>query len=281
MNHEYPEYYSPLLTASMEDLERLASVISMEAAGNASFTFDPRGRMEQFFNKASGFFSKFSLPQLNLAKLMPTDMVGVVGRLGFVDASNKNIIVPESFTGQWVPYSNALREAMQKAIQVEGMVLAFNQTLGRIIADPGLLHAASGIGHNGQANVGLNDALVEIGKTYFDPKSNHIERTLGAVIERTQDIATTHVNLNEAVALDKARPAKKALDAVNRTMVLADKVVPLVGETGTGAVSKVAVQELINITLQIAKEMEAYGALLFRIRQFSEALKDSLKAIKK
>lgn len=279
MNHEYPEYYSPLLTTSMEDLERLATVISMEAGVSSGFTFDPKGRMEQFFSKASGFFKGFSLPQLNLAKLMPTDMVGIVGKVGFVDASNKTIIVPESFTGQWVPYSAALKDAMQKAIKVESMVLTFNQTLGRIIADPTLLRAASGLGYSGASNVGLNDALVALGQTYFDPKSNHIERTLGAVIERTQDIAVTHTTLNEAVSLDKTHPAKKALDAVNRTMFLADKVVPLVNESG--AVSKVAVQELINITLQIAKEMEAYGALLFRIRQFSESLKDSLKAIKK
>jgi hypothetical protein len=40
-------------------------------------------------------------------------------------------------------------------------------------------------------------------------------------------------------------------------------------------------QELIDLTLQIAREMEAYGVLLFRIRQFSEALKDSVKELKK
>jgi len=273
-----PEYYQSLDTCSLEDLERLAGVVAMESAAGG-ITLDPRQRMGQFFRKASGFFGKMTLPTLNLAAILPRDMVGFVGKVGFVDASNKTIVVPESFIGQWVPYSAALLDATIKAVQIEAMIKSFNTTLGRIINDPNMLQSSSGLGHNGAVSVGLNDAMVSIGQTFFDPKSNHIHRTLGAVIERAQDIATTHNNLNEALALDKAHPAKNALDLTNRAMVLADKILPLVEEQGRA--SRTAVNELIGITLSIAKEMEAYGSLLYRLRQFSEALKDSLKEIKK
>ncbi len=273
-----PEYYQPLDTCSLEDLERLASVVSVESAAGGLMV-DPRQRLGQFFRKASGFFNKLTLPAVNFAILMPRDMVSYVGKVGYMEAANKNIIVPESFIGQWVPYSAALLDATTKAIQIEAMVKALNATLGRVINDPTLLQSASGLGHTGAVGVGLNEAMVDIGKTYFDPRSNHIHRTLGAVVERSQDIVTTHNNLNEAVALDKAHPAKVVVDLANRSMVLADKVMPLVDESGKA--SRVAVNELIGITLALAKEMEAYGTLLYRLRQFGEALKDSMKELRK
>ncbi|MNI83723.1 hypothetical protein D3C73_1405640 [compost metagenome] len=43
----------------------------------------------------------------------------------------------------------------------------------------------------------------------------------------------------------------------------------------------IGIQSLVDLTLGMAKEVESYGVLLFRVRQFSEALKDSLREIKK
>jgi hypothetical protein len=271
---------------SMEDLERLATNISLEAAlGGLQQRTAPR--VMQFFRSASGFFTKIKFTAINVAGLTARDLNGYVGAVGYVNASNKNVIVPESFTGQWVPYSAALKEAMTKAIQIEGMILSFNQALGRIINDPAALTSLSGIGYTGPRSLGLTADMVAIGKTYFDPRSNHITRALGSVIERPVDIDTTVANVNAAASLDKAHPPAKALKAVSRTMEMADTLmatVKLLTENKSLShqeVLDVALQELVDLTLSIAKEMESYGTLLYRIRQFSEALKDSLKEIKK
>lgn len=265
--------------ASLEDLEQLARVISMEAGSLPTFTIDPKQRFGQFFSRAGQYFKRLQIPLLNGIKLMSGDMNTVVGAMGFVDASNKQVIVPEGFVGQWLPYSGILKDTMGKATKADFMVRSFNDTLGRLINDNELLKSASGIGHNGPTTLGLDDAMREIGKVYFDGKSNHITRTLGAVVERAAEIPLVHNNVNDAIALDKANPAKKALASIERTMELAGRLTPTI-DSGNG-ISKVALQELIDITLQIAREMEAYGVLLFRIRQFSEALKDSVKELKK
>lgn len=269
-------YFNAFDNVSLEDLERLASTASMEANALSGLILDSRQRMGQFFRKASTYFSKFQFITTNLSNVLPQDMVGYVGKVGFVDAAQKDVIVPESFTGMWVPYSAALLEVMVQAVKLEGMINEYNQTLGRLVNNPELLKAVSGVGHTGPADLGINARMVKIGQTFFDPKSNHINRPLGTVIERTQDIATTHSNLNSAIALDKSHPAKKSLEAVNRSMALADRLLAYADST-----SKNCMQELVNLTLSIAKEMEAYGTLLFRLRQFSESLKDSLKEIKK
>lgn len=276
MNHDYR---TALDTVSLEDLEGLARTISMEAGLNPNFTFDSKQRFGQFFKKAGSYFNAMKMPFLAGIKLFSNDLDSIVGKVGFVDASNKTIIVPEGFVGQWLPYSVLLNETMGKATKTEYMINSFNSTLGRLVGSPELLESVSGIGYTGPTSLGITNAMVDVGKNYFDGNSNSISRPLGAVVERASDIRQAHNNINDAIAKDKAHPASKALAAVQRSMELSERLLPHVD--GTGTASKIAVQELIDITLQIAKEMESYGVLLFRIRQFSEALKDSVKEIKK
>lgn len=274
-----PDYQNALDNVSMEDLQNLARVISMEHANVPTFTVDSKQRFGQFFKRAGSFFNAMKLPFLAGVKLFSADMDSIVGKVGFVDAANKNVIVPEGFVGLWLPYSALLNEAMGRAVKTEYMIRCFNETLGQLTNDPVLLESASGIGYSGPTDLGLTATMLDIGKNYFDGNSNNITRTLGAVVERGADIRSVHNNINDAIAKDKAHPAAKSLAAVQRSMELSEKLMPYI--EGNARVSKGAVQELIDITLQIAKEMESYGVLLFRIRQFSEALKDSVKELKK
>ncbi|MND13272.1 hypothetical protein D3C76_926300 [compost metagenome] len=274
-----PDYQNALDNVSMEDLQNLARVISMEHANVPTFTVDSKQRFGQFFKRAGSFFNAMKLPFLAGVKLFSADMDSFVGKVGFVDAGNKNVIVPEGFVGLWLPYSALLNEAMGRAVKTEYMIRCFNETLGQLTNDPVLLESASGIGYTGPTDLGLTATMQDIGKNYFDGNSNNITRTLGACVERGADIRSVHNNINDAIAKDKAHPAAKSLAAVQRSMELSEKLMPYI--EGNARISKGAVQELIDITLQIAKEMESYGVLLFRIRQFSEALKDSVKELKK
>jgi len=284
---QFDNIYGTFNDVSLESLEQQARVISLEGLSGGAFTVGSPQRVKAFFKNAGAFFGKLQFVALAVTKLVPQDMNGIVARQGFVDASNKTIIVPEGFIGQWLPYSAELNAAMVKATKMEYMVRSFNETLGRIIHDPSLLGAFSGIGHTGPTTLGLTEAMVTLGKTYFDPRSNHIHRALGAVIDRAADIGQVHANVNDAVLLDKTHPAKKSLDAVSRTMTLADTLMDAIqARTADKSISNqetvdVALQELVELTLNIAKEMESYGTLLYRLRQFSEALKDSVKELKK
>lgn len=270
--------YATFDEVTLESLERLASIASLEAMAGSGFVSGPHRRLSMFFKNAGAFFNRLQFSALSALKLVPNDLNALVARHGFVDASNKEVIVPEGFIGLWLPYSASLRQTMEKATGLEAMIRTFNETLGRVIHTPELLESASGVGHAGPTALGIDEVMRTIGKTFFDPNSNHIHRTLGAVIERAADIPPVHANLNAAHDLDKAHPAKRALAAVNRTIALGDALMGHVDERSR--TSKLAVQELIDITLQIAREMEAYGTLLYRIRQFSEAVKDSANALK-
>ncbi|MNO14030.1 hypothetical protein D3C76_36700 [compost metagenome] len=272
---------------SMESLERMARTISMEHGVPDFNKTKMKDRGAQFFRAASSFFNKMKFTALSISGLTPKDLEGFVAKVGFVAASNKPVIVPESFTGQWVPYSEALKKAMNDSTKLEYMLRSFCETLGRITHDPSLLTAVSGIGHQGPSGLGLTIQMQDIGKTFFDGKSNHITRMLGSVVDRQVDIRATFNNLNDIAALDKAHPAKKAMDAVDRAMTLADGIMAAVqAAIADKSISNqeavdIGIQELVDLTLLMAKEMESYGTLLFRVRQFSEAMKDSMREIRK
>ena len=274
-------------SVSLESLERMARTISMEHGMPNVNPMKMRDRGAQFFRAASGFFNQMKFTALAITGLTPRDLEGFVAKVGFVDASNKPVIVPEGFVGQWVPYSAALKQAMSDATKLEYMLRSFCETLGRITYDPTLLTSVSGIGHNGPMGLGLTTSMVNIGQTYFDGKSNHITRMLGSVVERQTDIRTTYNNLNDTIALDKAHPAKKAVDAVDRAMTLAGGVMAAVQAAiadkslSNQEAVDIGIQQLVDLTLLMAKEMESYGTLLFRVRQFSEAMKDSMKEMRK
>jgi len=282
MDHDI---YDPLNQVSLEDLERLARSISMESEIGGGLQNKSKSHVMQFFRNAGVFFAQMKLPSVGFATTLNRDLDGFVGKVGFVEVSNKSVIVPEGFVGQWVPYSQALKDTMGKATKMEAMVRSFNDTLGRVIHAPSLLSAASGVGHNGPSTLGITSDMMAIGKQFFDGNSGHITRNLCSVIDRHADIRVTTNLLADAVSLDKAHPAKKVVDAVGRTMALANTLMASLqarsAESEGAAVMDVALQELVELTLSIAKEMESYGTLLYRIRQFSESLNDSLKELKK
>lgn len=276
MNHLV---YDEETHVSLEDLDRLARVISMESDAAAGYMIDPRRRLSQFFSGAVTFFKKVKVESLTNIFPGSNDLTAIVNRDGFTATSTKKVIVPEGFVGQWVPYTQALHDAMSRAVQLETSVKSFGVSVGQVINDTSLLQSATGMGLTHPIDHGVAQAVIKINNDFFDPGARHIERDLGAVIERPQDIHTAQRTLQEIIKKDKANPAKKVVDAIDRVMKHIDLLVKVI-ETDR-SVSKQLIEDVVGNTLTLAKEVESYGVLLMRVRQFSESLKDSVKAIKK
>lgn len=276
MKHDYLNEFDKV---SLEDLEQFVSMVSMESTMTTMPTIKPGQRLNQFFRKASSYFSGLKLSNVLSSFSGGQDIQSFVTKHGFVDASVKEIIVPESFIGKWVPYSAALKEGSVLAQNIKPAILNYNTTLGAIVASPERLQAVSGIGHSDPTHLGLADHMKSIGNQFFDAGSNHIRRTLGSVIDRADDISVTQKTMNEVIKLDKANPADQIIKAIDRTIDLSSRLTPYL-EDGKG-VSKQCMDEMIASTMQLAREVEALGTLSYRIRQFNGSLQDSVKSIKK
>lgn len=270
--------YPDLETVSLEELGRLVNAISMESASGTSFLMDTRARFASFFSKADSFFKTLKFDVIGVGKINSNNLIRGVTKVGFVDAGKENVTVPQGFVGLWLPYSNDLMEAMKLSGALAGMTKSFNTCLGDLISDPELLKGASGIPYSNKYEIGLSAAMQAISDKYFDGRSESITRSLGSVLERVSDINPTFNNINDATTFDRLNPSVVITKAVGRAMELSKQLMPLLDEDKN--VSKPVREQLISLTYSLAREVEAYATLLYRLRQFKLSVDDSLDKIK-
>jgi hypothetical protein len=270
--------YPDLDTVSLEELGRLVNVISMESAASGSFLMDTRARFNSFFSKADNFFKTLKFDVIGVGKVNPANLIRGVNKAGFVDAGKENVVVPLGFVGLWLPFSNDLYAAVKTSGALPRMLKDYNTCLGDLISNPELLKGASGIPYNNKFEIGLAKAMQDIAATYFNPATETVSRSLSSVLERIADITPVFNNINDASAFDRQNPAVLVTKAVGRAMELSKQLMPLLDDDS--AVSKPVREQLISLTYSLAREVEAYSTLLYRLRQFKLSVEDSLDKIK-
>lgn len=273
--------YDDLNVVTLEDLQRIVTFVSLEANGSAGFFADARARFSQFFGKADSFFKQMTFQTLGIGKVDTAPLMKYIQKHGFVDAAKAEVIVPNGFTGHWMPYAELLADIQKKAIELPAAIDQFNIAVGKLISDPELMKSASGIEYTTTYKFDrtLDDGMRYVAKAYFDPKLERIRCELGSVLARQADLPRLTTDLNALIYSDKINPASNVVKAVNRTMDLAKQLMPIMDSDPL--VSKAVKEQMISITYQLATEVEAYSTLLFRIRQLVLAVEDSGKELAK
>lgn len=266
-------------TVTLSDLSRLSNVISLEGMSAAQFMVDSKARISLFFNKTETFFKQLHFQAVNGHPVSGLDLTAAVNKVGFVSATQKEVIVPPGFIGLWLPYCKALEEGLNKASRLPAMLEQYNIMLGKMISDPELLKAISGIPYTGDYDTGVADHVEQFSKQFFEPNNETYIRELGAVTERVADITATYASLNAALKVDRLNPAANVTKAVTRSMGLSKTLLPQLDEDGR--ISKVVREQLIKLTYSLAREVEAYSVLLYRLKQFEVAMQDTSKHLKK
>lgn len=265
---------------SLEHLSFLAKSVSLENF-SAPGTLQPNSaRLGSFFNGIKAFFkrTKFAdVSNIDLPNIDVKNFMGLTAKSSFMAMGDKDIYVPEGFIGKWLPYALYLQETTSKATKLEQKVTHLNNLLGGLLNDFETMSSKSGVGGE-DVNLGLDESVRHIGKTFFDGSTEHIHRKLGAVIDRSQDVQDTQKAISAISKMDKSIDKKKLLQYIDRSADLGARLAERIGSSKTA--SKAATEEVIDLVLTLAKEVEAYGILTYRVRQFSLAVQDSLKIIK-
>lgn len=272
----YPDFGE----VSLEELERIVSVVSLETIASSQFLMDTRARFTQFFGKADTFFKQLKFPNVNAPKLNGFSLMKSVNKVGFVDSTVKTVTVPVGFTGQWVPYATDLYTAIKASGQLVRIVEDYNRCLGQLVSNPDMLKAATGIPFNAVYDVGLYNLVQKMLKDHFDSRSEVVTRELGSVLERVADIPLVMNTINDATAFDKANPSTNITKAIGRSMALSKQLLPMMDDTDA-KVSKPVREQLIALTYSLAREIEAYSVVLYRLRQFALSVEESVNALDK
>jgi hypothetical protein len=273
-DNRYPEFDN----VSLEELSRLVNVVSLESAASQQFFMDTKARFTQFFGKADSFFKHLKFEVVGVGKVDGSSLMRSINKVGFVSAADTAMVVPSGFVGLWVPYVADLYAAMKVAGQLKNVTQDFNQCLGQLVSDPSLLKSAVGIPYNSSYEIGLHTLMQNLNKKYFEPNNESISRPLSAVLERVADIPLVMNTLNDCTTFDRLNPADTIIKAIGRSMELSKRLMPLLDD-GDAMVSKPVRDALIALTYSVAREVEAYSILLYRLRQFKLSVTDSLSKI--
>lgn len=265
-------------TVSLEDFERLTRIVTLESQGSAQFFADGKARFAQFFGKADQFFKAMTFQVLGVGRLNSADLMKAINAYGFMAASEKPAIVPQGFTGLWLPYADALNDGFRKSLQLTGMILDFNTMVGQLINDPELLKSVSGIPAGDVQIIGLHNLMKDVTAKFFNVNDEAIERPLGAVIERVADVGPLYTAINSYLLVDKNNPSTTVTKLITRSLDLSKSLVRAMDEQ---QVSKAVREQLIALTFSIAREVEAYSILLYRAKQFTLAVQDTPKHLTK
>lgn len=271
----YPEFDK----VSLEDLGRLVNMVSLESAGSSQFFMDTKARFTQFFGKADSFFKHLKFEVIGVGKVDGSSLVRSINKVGFIDASATNVVVPQGFVGLWLPYAADLYSAMKASGQLSTITQSFNTCLGQLVSDPEMLKSVNGIPYTAKYDVGLYAMVEAMNKKYFEVNNESIVRPLSGVIERVADVPVVMNSINDCTTFDRQNPADRIIKDIGRSMDLSKRLMPLL-EDGDGVVSKPVREQLIALTYSIAREVEAYSVLLYRMRQFKLSVEDSLRTVK-
>lgn len=273
----YPEFDH----VSLEELGRLVNVVSLESAASTQFLMDTKARFTQFFGKADSFFKHLKFEVIGVGKVDGASMIRSLNKVGFVNASEKPVVVPQGFVGLWVPFAADLYSGMKLAGQLGQIAQDYNNCLSQLVNDPYMLQSAVGIPYNGKYGAGLAGLMQDVNKKYFEVNNESITRPLSAVLERIADIPLVTNTLNDCAAADRVNPADKITKAISRSMDLSKRLMPMMEDGSEFKVSKPVREQLIALTYALAREVEAYSVLLYRLRQFKLSVEESVKALDK
>lgn len=271
----YPEFDK----VSLEDLHRLVTMVSLESAGATQFFSDAKARFTQFFGKADTFFKHLKFEVIGVGKLDGSSLVRGVTKVGYMNASSSNVVVPSGFVGLWMPYADDLYTGMKMSGQLPTITSNYVTCLSKLVSDPDLLRSVGGIPYTAKYDVGLYSHVEAMNKKYFETNNESITRPLSGVIERVGDVSVTMNSINDAVTFDRQNPSQRILNDIGRAMALSKTLLPIL-EEGDGQVSKPVREQLIALTYSIAREVEAYSVMLYRLRQFKLSVEDSLRTVK-
>jgi len=267
---------------SMEALQTQRDIIAVESFAGADSLRAAVARLPALFGSAQTFYAKFmGNPGTFYFKTKDLrDTADKLTHINYADIRNIDVLVPEGLATDLLAYVRVLNQSGDLADKLESEVLApFETWLGTMLGAPENLRNLS---QNLQIpGFRLHDTKA-VEKKIQDSFTHSGRREslvkYGKAFHRNQDIYDL---VKELEKLERAF----GLDGQKRIVKLTERITMMMGELVTmvhgnpDIASPAAVKNLSDITFQLARELEHYGLLRYRITELSNSITETQKAI--
>lgn len=274
----------PETELTMESLRLQQEIASIEAFAGVEGLKSAVSRLPQIFSGAGAFYARFAG---NLQTfLFPTrdlrDIAIKLDRHGYADVRTADVTVPEGLTTDLLSYTQLLLTSTSIAQSLVDDVLSpFEHYLATLVGDPQRLsqlstnlnvpamrlHQLEPVEKKINAcfaSVGKREAIVPFGKAFHRVAD---VRTLSAELEK----------LEKAFGKDDQ---KRIIQLTQRITEMLGEVITLIeGQDQKYRTSPAAVKAMSDTAFQVARELEHYGLVRYRLTELSNSVDLSMKQI--
>lgn len=200
--------------------------------------------------------------------------------VAFINLTELRIPVPSGFVGKYVPYSETLIKAAERAFKVEAYLKSFSTFVSFVINDE---DGRKQLHNNDKEYIRIADDRESMYATIgaFFSEKEHTTAKYGSLVDRHadwKDIATnTKTALNHINKVDRAKLIKDS----NVLAEYLKKIKEASKRGGFNTASPEVVNTLVKGAYDVASELEYFAVISFRLMVFSETLNRDEKALMK
>lgn len=271
---------NPQLT--MEQLQTESGIVAIEAFAGTESLGKAVARLPAIFGSAKAFYAKYlgNLGAFYFKTKELRDISSKLEQVSYVDIRNIDVLVPEGMVVDLPQYVQTLNQAGATAQKLESDVLKpFETWLAQMLGDPENLR---------NLTQNLKIPAMRLHDTKAAEKQiqacfAHTGRREGLVkysqaFRRNSDVGVVAEELEQLEANFGMDGQKRIVQYTDRITMMMGELITLINGNPEKA-SPAAVRNLSDITFQVARELEHYGLLRYRITELSNSMGETMKSI--
>ncbi len=279
----------PLVTLApteltMETFRHLQETISLEAFAGSDGLRQAMTRLPQLYTGAKSFYARFAG---NLAAFMfktgdIRDLATDLERCSYVDIRGTLVTVPEGLGVDLLAYTQCLLTSTTMAQNITKDVLApFEHYLATLLGDPQQLAALTGQLKVPELRLHqLEPAEKKINACFVHSGKREALVPFGRAFHRIADVRTLSGQLEKLEAAFGKDDQKRIIELTRRiTEMLGEIITVIEGQSATQRTSPAAVKALSDMSYLVARELEHYGLVRYRLTELSNSIDATMKQI--
>ncbi len=269
---------------TMESFRHTHELVSVEAFAGTEGLRSATRRLPQIFAGAKAFYARFTG---NLAAFMfktgdIRDTASALEKHNYLDIRSIAVTVPEGLAVDLLSYTQTLLNSTTVAQSLIKDVLApFEHYLATLLGDPSQLSSLTARMQVPSMRLHqLEPSEKKIIGCFVTSGRREAIVTFGKAFHRIADVRALSAELERLEGAFNREDQKRIIELTRRITDMLGEICTLIEGQGTDArTSPAAVKALSDMSFQVARELEHYGLVRYRLTELSNSVDATMKQI--
>lgn len=269
---------------TLDELRVAQEIVSLEAFAGTDGLKQALARLPKIYESSKVFYAKF-LGNMAVGQFRSKDLRDLsfgVERFSYADIRGIDVLVPEGLNVDLLSYAQTLHAAGQSAALLEVDVLKpFENWLGTMLGRPAELATLTQnlkipemrLHNTAEAEKRIQTCFVHTGR-------REAIVLFGKAFRRNADVMALAVELEKLDVLFGKDTQRRIVESIERiSSMTAELILNIEQNPKDYAASPAAVSAMAQICYQVARELEHYGLMRYRLTELSNSIDETRKKI--